>query len=188
MEGDGCPNGYTIYRIGQNGIRDEHFMGVNEDMNDINYQMRIYRGNLTTGGSYAYFKWPHSSSRLLINVFNGDSRWKVEVYENDVLSGTASAVSASKQTFSSVSSGSTYSINASSSQDWWAIGYHIGVVGRGLSGTSYYTANYHMYKYDMKDPSASVKVVATDGYGNKYTCSEIISEDGFYPPYVGASH
>ncbi|MCQ2141458.1 MAG: calcineurin-like phosphoesterase family protein [Bacteroidales bacterium] len=188
MEGDGCPNGYTIYRIGEKGIKDEHFMGVNEDMNSMNYQMRIYRGNLTTGGSHAKFKWPHSSGRLLINVFNGDSRWKVEVYENDVLSGTATSMSASKQTFSSVSAGSTYDIDASSSQDWWSIGYHIGVVGRGLSGTSYYTANYHMYKYDMKDPSASVKVVATDGYGNKYTCTEVISEDLYYPPYVSASH
>lgn len=184
MEGDGCPNGYTIYRIGSDGIKDEYFIGVNEGMNTRDYQIRVYRGNLKTGGSKAYFQWPHSRNRLLINVFNADSRWKVEVYEDGKLGGTAQPMPNSRKNFDSVSAGQTYSIPASSSQDWWAIGYHIGVVGRGLSGTSYYTTNYHMYTYDLKSSGASVKVVATDPYGTQYSCTEIVEDGLEYPEYV----
>ena len=40
------------------------------------------------------------------------------------------------------------------------------------------------YTYTLKDPSASVKVVATDPYGNTYTCTSIVSTDCWYPAYM----
>ena len=43
---------------------------------------------------------------------------------------------------------------------------------------------FHMYTYTLKDPSASVEVVATDGYGNKYSTKEVFSTDLFYPDYI----
>ena len=185
IEGDGCPNGYTIYKFSGTSIADEYFVGQNEQMNTRDYQMRIYRGNLKTGGSYAYFQWPYNAKKLMINVFNGDSRWTVKVYENGVYSGTASLMSNNRQTWNSVTAGQTYNVSESSSQDWWAIGYHIGVRGRGTSNsTSYYTTMFHMFTYTLKDANASVKVVATDGYGNSYECTDVISENGWYPDYV----
>ena len=184
IEGDGCPNGYTIYQFSGTSIADEYFVGQNDNMNTRDYQMRIYRGNLKTGGAYAYFQWPFDENKLLINVFNGDSRWTVKVYENGTYSGNASLMSNSKKTYSSVTAGETYTVPTSSNQDWWAIGYHIGVRNRGTSNTSYYTNMFHMYTYTLKDTSASVKVVATDGYGNTYECTDIISEDCWYPDYV----
>ncbi len=184
IEGDGCPNGYTIYKFSGTSIADEYFVGQNEQMNTRDYQMRIYRGNLKTGGSYAYFQWPYEAKKLMINVFNGDSRWTVKVYENGVFSGNASLMSNSKQTYSSVTAGETYTVSTASNQDWWAIGYHVGVRGRGTTGTSYYTNMFHMYTYTLKDANASVKVVATDGYGNSYECTDVISEDCWYPDYV----
>lgn len=184
IEGDGCPNGYTVYQFKDKEIQDAYFIGVNEGMNSRDYQMRIYRGNITNGGSHAYFKWMHGSNTLLINVFSGDSRWKVEVKENGVLKGTATLMSNSKKTYSSVSAGSTYEIPVASNQDWWAIGYHIGAVGRGTSSTSYYTNMFHMWKYTMSDPNASIEVIATDPYGNKYSCSEVIDSDCSYPSYI----
>lgn len=186
IEGDGCPNGYTVYYMNGRTIKDAYFTGVNDKMNTRDYQMRIYRGDLTNGGQYALFRWKNSASTILINVFNGDSRWKVAVYEDDVMTGSATMMSNSKKTFSSVTSGQTYDIPTSSNQDWWAIGYHIGVVGRGRTSTSYYTNMFHLWKYTLKNPNAKVKVVATDPYGNEYVCSDIIGEDSWYPSYIKA--
>lgn len=182
IEGDGCPNGYTVYKINGASIKDSYFIGFGPQMNTRDCQIRMYRGNTKTGGTYAYFQWPHKATTLLINVFSGDSRWKVQVYEDDALSGTASLMNNSKKTFDKVVKGTIYDIPSSSNQDWWAIGYHVGVVGRGTSGTSYYTNMFHMYKYELKSATSKVKVVATDPYGTQYTCTEI--QDGSYPSYI----
>lgn len=186
IEGDGCPNGYTVYYLKDRSIKDAFFTGVNENMNTRDYQMRIYRGDLTNGGKYARFRWTFSPSTILINVFNGDKRWKVAVYEDGVMTGSATLMSNSKKTFSSVTSGQTYDVPSGSNQDWWAIGYHIGVVGRGRTSTSYYTNMFHLWKYTLKNPDAKVKVVATDPYGNEYVCTDIVKEDSWYPSYIKA--
>lgn len=156
-------------------------------MNTRDYQMRLYRGNLLTGGKYAYFQSPYNFNDLLINVFSGDSRWSVKVYVNGVYAGTAKIISQKKDTFSSVSPGQTYTPSTTSSQDWWAIAYHIGVCKRGTSSTSYYTTNFHMFKYTLgSSVSASDKITveATDPYGNVYTCSEIVEDGLNYPEYI----
>ncbi|MBO4671515.1 MAG: calcineurin-like phosphoesterase family protein [Bacteroidales bacterium] len=189
IEGDGAPNGYTVYRINGTAFTDEYFLGFNTHMNTRDYQLRVYRGNLKNGGSTCYFQWPHDASRLFINVFNGDSRWTVKVYENGTLGGTASLMSYSRQTMwdgstTSCVKGTTYTVNTSSNQDWWAIGYNIGVLGRGTGNTSYFTSMFHMYTYTLKNPDATIRVDATDSYGNTYSCSEVISTDSWYPAYV----
>lgn len=187
IEGDGCPNGYTIYNIKGTSVKDAYFIGVNDKMNTRDYQMRLYRGNLLTGGKYAYFQSPYNFKDLLINVFSGDSRWSVKVYVNGVYAGTANIISHKKDIFSSVSPGQTYTPSTTSSQDWWAIAYHIGVCKRGTASTSYYTANYHMFKYTLgSSVSASDKITveATDPYGNVYTCSDIIEDGLNYPEYI----
>ena len=43
---------------------------------------------------------------------------------------------------------------------------------------------YHMYTYTVKNPDAALKIEATDGYGNKYTCTEIFDSDSYYPAYM----
>lgn len=189
IEGDGCPNGYTIYTFDGKNIVDEYFCGFNKSMDSRDYQIRMYRGNTTCGGSYAYFKWPHASNVILINVFNGDSRWKsIKVYENGVYSGTATLIPNKRVTYSSVSKGQTYTVDAASCQDWWAIGYNIGVVGRGTSSTSYYTNEFHMYKFTLKNASAKVMVEAEDPYGTVYRCDELIEDGTKYPSYVAAGN
>lgn len=186
LSGDGAPNGYKVYHFNGANITDEYFMGVNKSMNSSSYQMRVYKGNIKTGGSYAYFKFPFDANTLLINVFNGDSRWAVKVYENGVYSGTASFMSNHKESWESVTSGKTYTPTTSSNQDWWAIGYHIGVVGRGRSTTSYYTNQFHMWKYTLKDANASIKVEVSNPYGKTFTTTEVISSDCYYPSYIKA--
>ena len=186
VEGDGCPNGYAVYHFNGTDIEDYYYIGVNEQMNIRDYQMRIYKGNIKTGGKYAYFKLPHNENTYLINVFNGDEKWTVKVYENGVYAGQAKLMSASKQTLTAGNSGTEHQISATSSQDWWMIGYHIGVCKRGTSGNAYQTANYHMWKWEAMNPSAKISVEAIDRLGNIYTCDDVITDGTNYPEYIKA--
>lgn len=182
VEADGCPNGYTVYSIKGTKITNAQLRGVNGPMADPNCQMRIYRGDLKSGGSYGWFQWNHGKGTLLINVFNGHKdQWQLKVYENGKYAGDAVFMANDYYDFDKIEKGKTYDVPDASSQDWWAQAYHIGYLGRGLTG-GYYSSCYHMFKYTMKDPSAEVKVVATDIYGNRYECSEITSE--CYPDYI----
>lgn len=187
---DGAPNGYSVYEFSDGRIADSYFIGVNNHMNTRDYQMRIYRGGVKYGGSYIYFRNPHPSDVLLINVFNSDANWKVEVYENGALAGEASLMPENKELHEDTMY-STVTYGEQSSQDWWAQAYHLGVLGKGFkngklqpNNADYMDHCYHMYKYTMKDPDASIKVVATDIYGNRYTCTEVVDQDCWYPDYI----
>ena len=187
---DGVPNGYSVYELSGKQIVDSYFIGVNNHMNTRDYQMRIYRGGVKYGGSYIYFRNPHPSDVLLINVFNSDVNWKVEVYEDDVLAGEASLMPENKETYSNAMY-STVTYGLQSSQDWWTQAYHLGVLGKGFkngnlnpSDSDYMDHCYHMYKYTMTNPSASIRVVATDTFGNQYTCTEVVDQDCWYPDYM----
>lgn len=190
ISGDGCPNGYTIYHFDGKQISDSYFIGVNKDMNSKDYQMRMYKGDLTTGGKYARFKMPYTYDGTytfyMINVFNGDSKWTVKVFENGVYAGTATLLTATSESFSSVSAGTSYDLPFGTNKDWWAIGYHIGVCGRGTSSTSFYTLNYHMWCWASVNTSAKITVEATDPHGNTYTCDEMITDGEAYPDYIKA--
>ena len=184
IEGDGCPNGYTVHYFSGTDIKDSYFIGVNEGMNTRDYQMRIYKGNLLTGGKYAKFQSPYAPEDYLINVFNGDEKWTVKVYENGVYAGQAVQLTAVKSTMDAGSNGKINYPASNTSQDWWAIGYHIGYCKRGTSGSSYQTANYHMWRWSAKDPSAKISVEATDPYGNTYTCSDVVTDGQNYPENI----
>ena len=184
IEGDGCPAGYTVYYFNGTDVEDSYFVGYNDKMNTRDYQMRIYKGNLKTGGRYAYYQMPYSDNTFLINIFNGDQTWKVDVYENGVYKGNPILLDRTSDSFSSVTAGQTYTGAANSSMDWWAVGYHIGVCKRGTSSTSYYTGNYHMWKWTASSSSVKIKVVATDPYGNEYTCEDVITDGTNYPDYI----
>ena len=187
---DGSPNGYYVYELSGNDVTDSYFMGVNTGMNARDYQMRIYRGGLKYGGQYIYFQSPHTSDKLFINVFNADSSWKVEVYEDGVYAGDAVLMPENTE-YRTDKKYSTVTFGEQSSQDWWASGYHLGVLGLGFDSNNklkpyswFMDCCFHMYKYTMKDPSASVKVVATDAFGNRYTCDEVMDQDCYYPDYM----
>ena len=185
VEGDGCPAGYTVYHFNGTDVEDSYFVGYNDKMNTRDYQMRIYKGNLKTGGRYAYFQMPYSDNTFLINIFNGDETWKVDVYENGVYKGNPTLLSRTSDSFSSVTAGQTYATtNGNSSMDWWCVGYHVGVCKRGTSSTSYYTGNYHMWKWTASSSSVSIKVIATDPYGNEYECTDVITDGTNYPDYI----
>ena len=184
VNGDGCPNGYGVYDIDGATITNSYYKGVNTGMNDRDYQIRLYRGNMRCGGKYDYIQLQHGSNVILANVFNADKGWKVKVYENDVYSGDMTMIPNYRETEPAIgtSEANPCKPSTSSSQDWWAIGYHTGIIGRGNSAVggkrTSYTTNlyYHMYKYTLKNPSAKVRVEATDRWGRTYSASTFTAD------------
>ena len=175
MNADGVPNGYGVYDIEGNTIKNWYYMGVNNGMNDRNYQMRLYRGDIKGGTPTKSFNSQLGHGVLLANVFNCDSSWKIDVYEDGTKTGQMSLMSQKKYSADTLGDYPCL-VPTDSSQDWWSIGYHIGVVGRGKN-SSYSNACFHMYKYTLKNPNCkNIRVEATDRFGTKYTCSEITAD------------
>ncbi|MCQ2141573.1 MAG: calcineurin-like phosphoesterase family protein [Bacteroidales bacterium] len=172
---DGAPNGYLVCHITGNHL-DSHLyksLGYKE-----NVQMRIYRGDAEYGGDFERFKLQYDHNTLLINIWNYDDDWKVDVYENGKFTQSLSGPMTPTGEWVPEQGGT---------KDWWAIGYNVGVVGRGHAKGStrnnYCSRNDHMFIYQMRDPSAKVKVVITDGSGKKFTETHIF-ETAEYDKYA----
>lgn len=166
--GDGTPNGYGVFSIEGNRITDWYYKPVGLPKS---YQLRLYRGDSTFGGEYEKLTLPFGHDTILANVFSADKHWKVEIYEDGKLSGEMKKMKVSPYR------GDEYP-SLDSNKDWWAIGYNVGVVGRGHVGTST-RRNYchpckHMYIYKLRNAEAKVKVVATDSKGRQYVATEVI--------------
>lgn len=146
INGDGTPNGFSVYEVKDNQIVDNWYQAVNQPKN---YQIRLLHGDAHFGGPYGAYKYGLSSDYVVANVWNWDYRWKVYCYEDGVLSGEMT------------NSLDKFHLDA------WACGYHIGVLQRKAADFEKYTM--HNFIYKLKNPSAKVKIVATDGYGHTYT-------------------
>lgn len=192
--GCGTPNGYGVF-IGENGtFTDWYYMGYNEGMNSRDYQMRLYRGNAITGaekgdnknGKQGYYAFNYADDVILANVFNADSAWRIEVYEDEIFSGEMELLPITTPSFSKelVGDGSMddpYRVNEEieSSVDMWVAGFHLGVLDRydkknkKLKNGSW-TSNSHMYKYQLSNPEAKVKVIAIDRFGRKYESDKFV--------------
>ena len=178
MNADGVPNGYGVYDIEGNTIKNWYYMGVNSGMNDRDYQMRLYRGDIKGGTPTRSFNTQLGHDVLLANVFNSDPAWKIEVFEDGQYSGKMELIPNKKYSADTLGDYPCL-VPTDSSQDWWSIGYHIGVVGRGKS-SAYSNACFHMYKYKLKNPNTqNIRVEATDRFGRKYV-EEKVTEDYVY--------
>ena len=174
INADGVPNGYQVVNIEGNRIINQYWKSTGYP---TSYQMRLYRGDCVFGGKYERCELPYGKKVILANVFGWDSDWKVEVYENGKLMGEMEHINPE--------GGRSLHPSLTSSQDWWAIGYHCGVVGRGNIGgsnrNSYIPVCTHLFKYTLKKANADIKVIATDPYGNKYEETKVISGSAFDP-------
>lgn len=155
-------------------------------MNARDYQLRLYRGNAITGakiddnknGTEGYYSFNFGENVILANVFNADSKWTLEVYEDGEYSGKMSLIKKSSATYKSQMVGS-YTFEdprrikdgVEAGNDMWVVGFHMGVLDRysdNSPSNGSWTGNTHMYKYKLKNKDAKVKVIATDRFGTKY--------------------
>lgn len=193
--GDGTPNGYQVF-IGGNDetggkLVNWYFIGCNEGMNTKSHQMRLYRGNATTGGDKStsskpessvtgYYAFNYGEDVLLANIYNADSKWVVKVYEDGVHTGNMEKIETLTPSFSSLIGDYTMenprrsADGELSSHDMYVAGLFLGILGRysdtkGSMGSGSWSGCHHMYKYTLKNKDASIKVEATDRFGNVYT-------------------
>lgn len=147
---DGTPNGYGIYRISGSNITNWHYKATGYS---ADYQIRLHRGNLeyVEGFSNKYHYYNSAVDMIFANIWNADSEWKVEVYEDGQKTGEMTPQSKIKGVF-----------------DAWAAGYHIGVLHRNPDNYLGDGKCGHIYEYQLKNPLAKVKVVAKDKFGNIY--------------------
>ena len=192
INGDGVPNGYGVYHFDGNTIKDWYYKGYADGMNSRDYQIRLYRGNTITGaaiptnglnsnGTKGFYQFGYSDDILLANVFNSDTAWKVEVYEDGVYSGAMTSLSKYHFSvpFDELIGNFTYEdpkrppVGVECGQDFWAVGVLCGYLGMNNGGL-YYKHCYQLWKYKLKNKNAKkIEVRATDRKGNVYKCSKI---------------
>ena len=192
--GDGTPNGYGVF-IGEGSDFSEwYYMGYTQGMDERDYQLRLYRGNAITGaekddnknGVEGYYAFNFADNQILANVFNADSSWKIEVYEDGVYTGKMKLISDSSATYKSELVGS-YTFKdprrikdgVEAGNDMWVAGFHMGVLDRysktdNKPSNGSWTSNSHMYLYTLKNKNAKVKVVAIDRFGRKYESEKFV--------------
>ncbi len=191
INGDGVPNGYGVYHFKGNSIIDWYYKGYAEGMDSRDYQIRLYRGNAITGaavptsgtnnnGTKGYYQFGYSDDTLIANVFNSDTAWTVEVYEDGKYSGKMTSLSKYHAAVAYEELIGDYSyenpkrppVGVECGREFWAIGVLLGHIGQN-TGSLYYKHSYQLWKYKLKNKNASIEVRATDRKGNVYRCSKI---------------
>ena len=193
IAGDGTPNGYNVF-IGEGStFSDWYYMGYNKGMNTRSHQMRLYRGDAITGGPIegantygvkGYYQFNFADNVLLANVYNADSQWTIDVYEDGAYSGKMTQLPATHPKFSALVGKYSYedprraADGVETGTDFYVTGLALGILNRYSTskngpGNGAYDTCWHMYKYSLKNKNAQIKVVATDRFGNKYTEEKI---------------
>ena len=188
IAGDGTPNGFNVF-IGEGStFTDWYYMGYSKGMNTRDHQMRLYRGNAVTGAAISgtntytnkgYYAFNFAEDILLANVYNADPRWKIKVYEDGVYSGDMTKLADSNVKYSALVGTFTKddprrAANGTvTSHDMYVAGLFMGYLGRNPESAGSWSMCYHMYQYKLKNKNATIKVVATDCFGNQYTETKI---------------
>ena len=184
IAGDGTPNGFNVF-IGEGStFTDWYYMGYSKGMNTRDHQMRLYRGNAVTGAAISgtntytnkgYYAFNFADDILLANVYNADPSWKIKVYEDGVYSGDMTKLADSNVKYSALVGTFTKddprraADGTVTSHDMYVAGLFLGYLGRNPESAGSWSMCYHMYQYKLKNKNASIKVVATDCFGNQYT-------------------
>ncbi len=129
---DGTPAGYSVFRADGSKLSWYYkSTGYNKD-----YQMKIYNGN-----KYSSFKgW------IVANIWNSDTNWKIELYEDGVLSENMERFRAYDPEAIAM-----YSDNSKLDHKW-----------------IYPSESDHFYRAKPKAGTSVAEVVATDRFGNVY--------------------
>lgn len=193
---DGTPNGYNVF-VGEGPtFSDWYHMAYNKNVDSRSIQMRLYRGNAIAGaempsapgttdnpdGVKGYYQYNFADNVLLANVYNADSKWVVKVYEDDVYSGNMTLLPATGYAMSKLIGDGTYEnpfrfeAGLETSHDIYTAGLYMGIQSRYKNGEplgNCWSGNYHMFKYELKNKNAKIRVEAIDRFGNVYTETKI---------------
>ena len=199
VAGDGSPSGYNVFVANGNKLEDWYYMGYNDAAgeNKRSHQMRLYRGNAAYGadaptdadsnpyGIKGYYAFNYGDDYILANVYNADNDWVIKVYEDGVYTGNMTNLPHNKPAISSLIGNYTKDDprrakdGVEATVEFFVAGLRLGLLGswsaptdsapNGEPGSAAYGSTHHMYKYKLKNKSATVKVVAIDRFGNEYT-------------------
>lgn len=196
MGEDGTPNGYNVFVAEGATFSDWYRMAYNKRLNSRSQQMRLYRGDAVTGaampsapgttdnpdGVKGFYKFNFAENVLLANVYNADSKWSIKVYEDGLYSGDMTLLPSSNYSMSTLIGDGTaknpfrFAADVVTGQDLYTAGLLMGIQSRYKNGGplgNCWSNNYHMYKYELKNKDAAIKVVAIDRFGNEYTETKI---------------
>lgn len=155
---EGTPDGYAVYTVSGTKFTDWYYKSVSRPRS---FQMRLCKEDQLFGGSYGYYSYSGllsltaNAGYVVANIFNADDNWTIKAYEGSSTTGVAMT-------------------KAPTQADAYAVGYHVGVLGRTYA--NYDGGSKHTYYYKPTDPNAEVTVKATDEFGNTYTANTFVSD------------
>lgn len=191
---DGTPGGYNLISFDGTRMTGNLLKGVGHDGS---YQLRCYDGAASFDEDRSVFtrpySWEYQDGYVVANVFNWNSDWTVELWQNGTKVCDMSRVTSSDiRSFwrrTSESEDFAY-ITLGNNRDWWQwcqVGEPYdgrdalhplrrrtdgkpfeGKVQNNNLGTSS-----HLFKGRLPDADRPFEVRATDPYGNTYTCSSL---------------
>jgi hypothetical protein len=193
---DGTPNGYNVYVGEGSTFSDWYHMAYNKGVDSRSIQMRLYRGDAIAGaempsapgttdnpdGVKGYYQFNFADNVLLANVYNADAKWTVKVYEDDLYSGEMTLLPPSSYAMSTLIGDGSYANpfrfadGVETGQDIYTAGLFMGIQSRYKNGEplgNCWSGSYHMFKYELKNKDAKIRVEAVDRFGNIYTETKI---------------
>ncbi len=155
---DGTPNGYGVYEISGNTVKNGYYKSTNKD---ADYQIRAYQGSQVFGKSGSTtFSWGANTAAMnnekciVANIWNSDTNWNVTLWQDGAQVGAMTRAT-------------TY--------DYWAYAYHVLYYSKSVGGTWGKSLN-HFYYANLKTGSAETanfEIVAKDTMGNTYRTSTL---------------
>lgn len=153
---DGTPNGYGVYEIKGNTMKNWYYKGTQEP---ADFQIRAYDASKQFGltGKYTYIFAPNlnltGDGWVVANIWNSDENWDVKLYQDGVEIGP---------------------MTRCSSKDYWILYLYLEQLGK-AAGSTFDRSSNHFYIGQLtgKTSEANFKIEAKDPFGNIYTASEL---------------
>lgn len=158
---DGTPNGYAIYEIDGNEMKNWKYKSTNYD---DDFQMRVYNADHVFGpaNKYTYIFGAETNLNLdgsgwvVANVWNADKDWQIELFQDGI---------------------KVQDMINKTTPDFWATYYHLESLGKG-KGSDFDKSLNHFYIGELSGNAnnANFEVRATDRFGNVYKANSLTTD------------
>lgn len=138
----GTPRGYGVFEISGNKIKNYYYKAVQFDRD---YQMKMY----------APYSFGNNERFLIVNAWDADNQWKVEMFENGILHDKMERYSG-------------YDPGAYEYMLWRGFPYS--------DSSRMYIRTNNLYRLKPKSSSSIITIKATDPFGNTYYQDQFISD------------